>query len=213
MNSSDFRHRAWSKLSGNWGGPIAVVLIQMLLIGVVSGISSGIGTIIVVGPLLVGVSGYFVNFALSKNPRFEDMFDGFKNCFGNSIVLYLLTMLFTFLWSLLLIIPGIIKQYAYSMAPYIMAENPMMTATEALDESQRIMKGHKMDLFILQLSFIGWFLLVIITFGIALIWVAPYIEAARAEFYLEISGGNETPVDTNDVLVDKSEDSFDAFLK
>lgn len=219
MNSRDLRLKAWSKLSGNWGGPIAVTLVYGLIIGLINGLSEyvpmlGLASIVVAGPLAVGISGYFIDFAKSLNPNFEKLFDGFKNSFGNSIVLSLLTALFTFLWFLLFIIPGIIKAYAYSMSPYLMAENPNMTATEALDESQRLMQGHKMDLFVLQLSFFGWFLLGIVTFGIAFIWVIPYMQAATAEFYLELCGGNQVVEVVEEKPVDeKNQDSFDAFLK
>lgn len=219
MNSRELRQQAWSKLSGNWGGPIAVTIVYGLIIGLINGLSEfvpflGLASLIVTGPLMVGISGYFINFAKSRNPDFEQLFDGFKYSFGNSIVLNILTGLFVFLWALLFIIPGIVKAYAYSMGPYLMAENPSITATEALDESQRLMDGHKMDLFILQLSFFGWFLLGIITFGIALIWVVPYMQAATAEFYVEISGGNVVAeVDEEKMVDERNPDSFDAFLK
>ena len=93
---------------------------------------------------------------------------------------------FTFLWSLLLVIPGIIKAYAYSMSFYILADNPELTASEALAKSQSLMRGHKMELFILELSFIGWFFLIGLTFGLAAIYVAPYMEATMANFYNSI---------------------------
>ena len=211
--SRELRERAWSKLSGNWGGPIAVSLIYGLILSVVGSMTSGIASIIVSGPLAVGLAGYFLSFAKSENPEFDRLFDSFKNSFGNSIVLYLLTNIFIFLWALLLIIPGIIKFFAYSMAPYLLSENPNMSPTEALDESQRLMNGHKMDLFVLLLSFIGWFLLGLITFGIAFIWVIPYISAAQAEFYLEITGGSSRVVDAKVFEKKTEEDTFESFLK
>lgn len=211
--SRELRERAWSKLSGNWGGPIAVSLIYGLILSVVGSMTSGIASIIVSGPLAVGLAGYFLSFAKSENPEFDRLFDSFKNSFGNSIVLYLLTNIFIFLWALLLIIPGIIKFFAYSMAPYLLSENPNMSPTEALDESQRLMNGHKMDLFVLLLSFIGWFLLGLITFGIAFIWVIPYISAAQAEFYLEITGGNSRVVAAKVSEKKTEEDTFESFLK
>ena len=91
--------------------------------------------------------------------------------------------LFTFLWSLLFIIPGIIKAYSYSMSLYILAENKGKPALECINESMAMTEGHKMDLFVLGLSFIGWGLLCAITFGIAGIWVAPYMEATFANAY------------------------------
>ncbi len=216
MNSSDLRQAAWGKLSGNWGGPIAVSLIYMVITGVLSAITQNMPaasllSVIVTAPLAIGLNKYFIEFSKQLSPDVEVLFDGYKESFLSSILLSLLTGLLIFLWMLLFIIPGIIKAYAYAMAPYILAENPTISITEALDESQEMMKGHKMDLFILGLSFIGWVLLGLITFGIAFIWVIPYINAAQAEFYLEVSGGNAIPeaeVETKPA----EEDSFDSFL-
>lgn len=109
---------------------------------------------------------------------FEDLWTAIKaNFFMN---------LFIWLWSLLLIIPGIIKAYAYSMTFFILAENKGMPVLEAITLSRKMMDGHKMDLFLLTLSFIGWFILVVITFGIAGIWVYPYFYATWANFYLSV---------------------------
>jgi uncharacterized membrane protein len=91
--------------------------------------------------------------------------------------------LFTFLWSLLFVIPGIVKTYAYSMSMYILAENKGKPALECINESKAMTNGHKMDLFVLNLSFIGWMMLVALTFGIAGIWVLPYMNATMANAY------------------------------
>ena len=88
--------------------------------------------------------------------------------------------------ALLLIIPGIVKAFSYAMAPYILADNPELTARESLNESKRIMDGHKFDLFVLQLSFFWWYILGSITFGIAYVYVIPYINATTANFYNSI---------------------------
>lgn len=96
--------------------------------------------------------------------------------------------LFIFLWSLLFIIPGIIAAFRYSMAPYIMAQNPDIGIMEALRESKRIMHGHKFDLFVLNLSFIGWMFVCVFTCGIGYLFLSPYMEAANAAFYLDVSG-------------------------
>ena len=98
----------------------------------------------------------------------------------------LLMGIFVFLWTLLFIIPGIIKAYSYAMTPYILDENPELSASEAIHRSRLMMQGHKFDLFWLQLSFIGWFLLCIVTAGIALLWVTPYYYTAQAAFYEEV---------------------------
>ena len=111
-----------------------------------------------------------------------DAFKGF-NITGKAVWLSIITNFFIFLWSLLLLIPGIIKSFSYSMAPFILADNPELTAREALSESKKIMYGHKFDLFVLQLSFFLWYLLGAITLGIAYIYIAPYYEATIINFY------------------------------
>jgi len=98
-------------------------------------------------------------------------------------VLNLLITLKVIAWSLLFVIPGIVAAYRYSMATYIMAENPGMQATEAIERSKALMDGRKGDLFCLDLSFIGWAILASITFGIGYLWLIPYIYTAYAAFY------------------------------
>lgn len=103
----------------------------------------------------------------------------------------LLVGIFTFLWSLLFIIPGIIKAFSYSMTPYILDENPELGASEAIHRSRMMMKTHKFDLFWLYLSFIGWWLLCILTCGIGFLWLAPYFQTAKAAFYEEVKADYE----------------------
>lgn len=159
-------------------------------------------TIIGVGCALVPVIGWFataiitpafeislcmIYLALARNEEISvgDVFKGF-NITGKAVWLYIITEFFTFLWSLLLIIPGIVKAFSYAMAPYILADNPELTARESLNESKRIIDGHKFDLFVLQLSFFWWYILGSITFGIAYVYVIPYINATTANFYNSI---------------------------
>lgn len=110
---------------------------------------------------------------------------------------------FIFLWSLLFIIPGIVAAYRYRMAPFVLMDNPQLTAREALNISKRITQGHKMDLFLLDLSFIGWHLLCAMTLGILYIWKLPYIETTYAHAYnwmvsLDQAGSYQPPVDDQD---------------
>jgi len=120
-----------------------------------------------------------------QTPEAKDAFSGFDD-FWTAFKTTFLTGLFTFLWSLLFIIPGIIKGYSYSMAMYIVAENPGISALDAIDRSKKMMDGHKMELFVLYLSLYGWALLTVITLGIAGIWTIPYMNATLANFYNEI---------------------------
>ena len=144
-----------------------------------------IATYIIVPPLSVGMIMVYLDVTYGDNVDIATLFKGF-NMMGKSIALFLLILLFTMLWSLLFVIPGIIKSYSYSMAFYILAENPEMTAREALNESKLIMNGHKMDFFVLQLSFILWSLLTMVTFGIASIYVMPYQQLTFTNFYHNI---------------------------
>ena len=153
---------------------------------------SSIGAIalfLLAGPLMVGMAHYFLHLADRNNPQINDLFGHFKN-FGNTFVLYLLTTIFTFLWSLLFLIPGLIAGISDAMAPYILAEHPEIKASDAIKMSKDMMRGHKGEYFVLQLSFIGWYLLCILTLGIGLFFLSPYVSAAQAEFFNEVSGKN-----------------------
>ena len=112
-----------------------------------------------------------------------------------------LVFIYTFLWSLLLIIPGIIKHYSYAMTPYILKEEPEMKNNAAIEKSMVMMDGNKMKLFMLDLSFIGWAILCIFTFGIGFLFLQPYVAISRAAFYEDLKaqqGGNvEVNVEVN----------------
>lgn len=99
---------------------------------------------------------------------------------------YFLMIIFIFLWSLLLLIPGIVKAFSYAMTPYILEEHPELSASEAIDRSRAMMKGHKFDLFWLYLGFLGWFLLCLLTCGIGFLWLEPYVETSKAAFYQDL---------------------------
>ena len=116
----------------------------------------------------------------------KDLFSQFER-FGQAFLQRFLRILYTSLWSLLFIIPGIVKSYAYAMTPFIMAENPEMTASEAITASKEMMDGHKGELFTLDLTFIGWDLLCLLTLNIGHLWLNPYKNAAYAVFYKDLT--------------------------
>lgn len=190
MSSSEFRALAREQMKNRfWMLFVASLIITAVEAGV-SGASLGILGIIVLGPLAVGLSYYLLDFieVRNKGDKFEIMMEGFKKSLVNSIVAGLLNMVFVFLWSLLFIIPGIIKALAYSMYPYIIAENPEIDAMEALRKSEEMMRGNKTRLFSLYLSFIGWFILTIFTFGIGMFFLLPYVQVSVANFYADLRG-------------------------
>lgn len=116
------------------------------------------------------------------------LFSGFGEVFGRALAVRILRAIRVFLWGLLLVVPGIIAAYRYSMAEYVLAEMPGISARGALRESARMMRGNKARLFRLQLSFIGWFFLSFLSLGIGFLWVVPYLGQAECTFYHETSG-------------------------
>lgn len=138
--------------------------------------------LIIGGPITFGASMFFLNLIRKTNAKIEDVFMGFKY-FGKTFLLNLLMGIFILLWSLLLIIPGIIASFSYSMAYYILIDNPQLSSFEAINRSKDMMKGYKGKLFCLYLSFAGWFILCIATFGIGFIWLEPYMQTSIAVFY------------------------------
>ena len=144
-----------------------------------------IASLILSGAFTLGWAWVFLKVVKGEEISIGDAFHGFDDLW-TAIKGQFFVNLFVNLWFLLLIIPGIIKVYAYSMTFYILAENKGMPVLEAITLSRKMMDGHKMDLFLLGLSFIGWFILVAITFGIAGIWVCPYFFATLSNFYLAV---------------------------
>lgn len=186
--NSVFRANARAQLGGNifannWLMALVVCLIQSLILGIGSSLA-GVVAILVGGLLAFGLARVFLQLVRGQKDKVDiaDLFCGTDE-FGSLIVLNLLVGLFTFLWTLLFIIPGIVKSYAYSMAFYIKHDHPEYDWKQCMDESQRYMSGHKWQLFCLDFSFIGWILLGALCCGIGTLWVVPYQNAARANFY------------------------------
>jgi uncharacterized membrane protein len=125
----------------------------------------------------------------------NDMFDGFKN-FGNAFIANFLSMLLIVLAFFLLIVPGVIVACGYSQINRIMHDNPTMSGIDAMKASWQLMDGKKMDFFILNLSFIGWALLCILTLGIGFLFLTPYVNVTNSKFYDEISGHDDELVDS-----------------
>ena len=186
---AELKAMAKQQIKGNIGMLFVVTLIigaVSAIAGAVAGVVPGVGLAVsvVVTPAL-SLSLVRVYLALAnagKQPEAKDAFTGFDD-FWTAFKTTFLVGLYTFLWSLLFVIPGIIKAFSYSQAMYIVAENKGIGAREAISQSKAMMDGHKAELFVLGLSFIGWFLLVGITFGIAAIWVVPYMQTTLVNFY------------------------------
>ncbi len=191
MNRLELKSAAKEQIKGK----IGILFVITLIIGAISGLSGvvlnlipggGLISLIIITPAFaLSIARVYLNLLIDVTPDAKDAFSGFDD-FWAAFKVNFLVGLFTYLWSLLFIIPGIVKAYSYSMALYILAENKGKAALECINESKEMTNGHKMDLFVLSLSFIGWFLLVGITFGIAYIWVGPYMQATFANAYVTL---------------------------
>ena len=134
-------------------------------------------------PFMASLAGYYLNHIRGFNPEWKSIYkEGFDN-FGKYISTMLITNVFICLWTLLLIVPGIIKWYSYSQVKYIIHDNPNLNSQDARRMSEIMTKGYKSDLFVLDLSFLAWYLLVACTAGIATIYVTPYVETTKAMYY------------------------------
>lgn len=184
INRADLKERAKQMMSGNIGMLIVCFIIVAALTGVCNVVPyvGWIASVCVMGPLALGSAYIYLNLTRGFDPDVNILFSGFQR-FVDAFVLRLLIGVFTFLWSLLLVVPGIIKAISYSQAYYILAEHPEMSSKEALDASIEMMDGHKMDYFVLLLSFFPWMLLCGVTCGIASLYVVPYMNATLVNFY------------------------------
>lgn len=135
--------------------------------------------------LMVGFLGYCLDISEGRESEWTRLFDGFGDAL-RVVWLTILMAIFIFLWTLLLVVPGIIAAYRYSMAYFLIIENPDMSAMDAIRASKEMMRGHKLDLFVLELSFLGWALLGVLTLGILYLWLLPYISTAKALFYRQL---------------------------
>jgi len=186
-SNSELMKNAERSLSGKWGLAVGTFFIYLLITTALQMAAEeyafvSIITLIISGPLGLGVAIFSLNLSRDNSPSTDNLFDGFKN-FGNAIGAYLLMLLFVFLWTLLLIIPGIIAALSYAMTFFIIADDPDIKPMEALDESKRMMDGHKEKLFFMYLRFFGWSLLCILTLGIGFLWFIPYMHVSLAKFY------------------------------
>ena len=183
------RNQAYEALRGKWTPAVVTSLVFCILLCVAVSLSRVNALLYLIaylgGASIVAIGMLYACWDLFTKgtlPEAGALFAPFKQ-YARTVGAVLLVFVYTLLWTLLLVIPGIIKAYSYSMTFYILRENPEMTAGDAITASQKMMDGHKMDLFLLSLSFIGWAILASITFGIGYLWLIPYIYTAYAAFY------------------------------
>lgn len=199
--AKDFRNAAWKDKKGSWGTLALIYFLYTIILGALGAvnglnalrivflsilsIAASVAELLLSGPFNLGIHISALDVSRKQPVSVGSLFEGFKS-FGDSFALSILNAIFIFLWSLLLVIPGIIKMYSYSMGYFILADRPDLSGNQARKRSMYLMKGHKWQLFCLDFSFIGWYLLSLLTLGILAFWVYPYHMTARAEFYNEL---------------------------
>jgi uncharacterized membrane protein len=141
--------------------------------------------VLITGPLMLGFFAFFLKIARRSQAKAIMVFEGIA-FFGKALSTYLLMTVFILLWTLLLVIPGVIAIYSYSMTFFILADDPSVKPMEALRRSKEMMRGKKWKFFFLQCRFIGWYLLSLLTCGIGLLWLVPYFQTAAAHFYEDV---------------------------
>ena len=180
---TQIKEKARETLRNDRGIFIGTFVLYSVLCAAASGLTLGLGTIFLVPPLLIGYTMFNIRAFRGAKPTFETLFVGFSQ-YSQALVVFWLRALRVFLWMLLLIVPGIVKYYGYYMAPYLAADYPNLTPAGALELSERITKGRRMEIFIMEISFIGWMMLSGLTFGILqFVFVGPYMNLSLAGLY------------------------------
>jgi len=199
---------ARESLKGKWGLAIggSVVYMAVLIASGMVPILGSFASIVIAGPMILGLTIFFLNVSRNQESKIEQLFKGFDN-FVLALKTYLWMGLFVFLWFLLFIIPGIIATYSYAMTFYILADDNSIKARDAIGMSKKMMAGNKMKLFLLNLRFFGWVLLCLLTFGIGFLWLFPYINVSQAKFY------DDLKKDQNPEEISKPTTSVEADLK
>ncbi|CDA86486.1 MULTISPECIES: DUF975 family protein [Bacteroides] len=200
--NSQLRAEARQALQGKWPMAAVAALIYSIVAGGLSAIPfiGGLCSLFIGLPVAYGIAIVMFGVFKGKDVDFGVLFEGFQD-YSRIFVTKLLQGIYTALWSLLLVVPGVIKYYSYAMTDYILKEEPEMKNNAAIEKSMAMMENNKMKLFLLDLSFIGWALLAIVTFGIGFLFLQPYMQVSRAAFYEDLKaqqGGNiEVDVEVN----------------
>lgn len=185
ITRQQIKSTAKQQIKGKIGILFLITIIVSLcssLANVIPGVGSIVSAVVLAPAFSLALARIYLGITKGNTPVVKDAFDGF-NDFWSAFKTSFLVSIFTFLWSLLFVIPGIIKGISYSQAMFIVAENPGIGAREAINRSKAMMEGHKMDYFVLSLSFIGWMFLGCFTFGLLYIWLIPYMYTSFAHFY------------------------------
>ena len=194
---AELKAMAKESLQGKYGDAIVITVLLFIISALIGGATAAFTTnmseenaeiiesiveLILSGLFTFGYLSFFLKISRNEDVEINELWSK-TSMFMTFIAAAILIGLFTTLWTLLLIIPGIIAAFSYQMTLYILLDNPDMNVMDAIKESKRMMKGHKMDYFVLQLSFIGWIILGIFTLGILYLWLVPYMNVTMCNFY------------------------------
>ena len=214
---SEWKQHARQALKGKWWLMAGLALLFMIINGVPQWFApemdpnspeaftstdatlSFVSTVlqILIAPLAIGWSWLALNVSRGNGAALSTLFKPFQKRYVKHVITSFVMGVFLVLWTLLLIVPGIIKGFSYSLTPYILRDQPELSALESITESRRLMDGHKMEAFMLFLSFFGWFLVGILTLGIGFFFIGPYFSTTYATFYDSIRDnqvGSDEPV-------------------
>ena len=200
MDTAELKSRAKEQLKGKWAIAVGTVLVANIILEVdvgykvasklgIEGLSYSLDLIALLlgGVISVGLCRFLLDMATKRRePRFDTLFSSF-NIYLKTLGLNILITLAVLAGTLLFIVPGIIVSLMFSQAFYILSEDPSKSITQCINESVNLMSGHKWELFYLNLTFIGWWVLSLVTLGIAALWVAPYQKLTEANFYLYLN--------------------------
>lgn len=209
--NSEIRKTARMALDGKWGTFVLLTLV-LYVVSLFTALPGQLSEALVKADVMVGLGAMLTSFglvltllmlplswgyvvSLLRNHRggsveISNLFDGFRQ-YGRVWFTVFLTGLYTFLWTLLLIVPGIVKACSYGMTNYVLYDNPELSGDAAIERSMAMMEGHKMQFFLLGLSFIGWAILSLFTLCIGFLWLVPYVQASMAAFYEEVKAEYE----------------------
>ncbi len=199
--NSILRQEAREALSGKWN-VLAVYTLLFLACASAVGYIPYLGFLlsILVIPVQWCYQVMFLKVWRREPAELKDLYD-FRGTYPRVLITLLLMNIYIFLWSLLLIVPGIIKSFSYALTPYILLEHPELENNAAIERSMAMMEGHKMRLFLLYLSFIGWGILATLTFGIGFFWLLPYMHTSMVGFYEDVKAaynGSNVGYDKNE---------------
>ena len=193
--NTQLRQVAKEQLTGNYTAFVIVTLVYLFIVGACSSVkyAGSLRSVLLAVP--AAFAFVMMQLAFVRNgekPTVEGLFRTFNSqWYLKTICLQLLMGIYTFLWTLLLVVPGIIKSISYAMAPYILADNPEIGCEEAICRSMKMMDGHKMDYFLMLLGYVGLTLLSVVLFCIPMLWLIPYYQVVFTNFYLELKNEAE----------------------